>query len=222
MKNRLFPVLIISLSLFTSSYADLYPPASGNIKILVLMSVKDYGPNIFLTMDDAEKYGFEITVTAVDTPLTGCSLFSPLPALRVDTLVSGITKVTDYDVILIGPASWRTDSDPYRDILADTHALKLIKNAADSGLVIWSICASVRVLAAADVIRGKKIVGVAEFRAEIEAAGAIFLGEDLPPYIDGNIVTCRRDQYYHEQNCRAMVIAVENIKTIGRVEGAKR
>jgi len=222
MKNCILSITFASLVLVASSFARSEPPGSGNIKVLVMMSVKDYGPNIFLTMDDIGKYGFEITITAVDTPLTGCSLFSPLPALWVDTLVSGISTITDYDVLLVGPASWRTDGDPYRDILDNAHALQLIKNAADSGLVIWGICAAVRVLAAADVIRGKKVVGVADFRAEIEAAGATFLGEDLPPYIDGNIVTCRRDQYYHEQNCRAMVNAVEDMKAMRTIKGDKK
>jgi hypothetical protein len=47
------------------------------------------------------------------------------------------------------------------------------------------------------------------YQNEYTAAGATYLGDDHPPVIDGNIITCVRDQYYHVKNSEAIIIALQ-------------
>jgi putative intracellular protease/amidase len=183
---------------------------SKNIKVLFLLSNTNYGPNYYLTRDDMEEYGYEVTVAGVTRTLSRCALFGGLPSITVDTLISEIGKITDFNVLAIGPASWRA-GDAYRDMLSDPNTLRLIKAAADSGLVIWATCGGVRVLAAAGVLRGKKVIGAETYKTEYLAAGATYFGADHAPMIDGNIITCVRDQYYHVQNCEAISYVLQNV-----------
>jgi len=181
-----------------------------NIKVLAVMS-RDYGPNTFFTLDDFEAYGWDYTMTGVNERINPCPLFDGLIPLTMEVLVSEITDITEYDVIAIMPASWRSQADAvYTDLLESPEAIQLIKSAIDSGLVVYATCAGVRVLAAAGVISGKNVVGTSNFKNEFEAAGATYLGNDSPPVIDGNIVTSVRGQYYHIHNCQAIATALEN------------
>ena len=204
-----FMVCLIALGLFFLLSPVEVSAGEKNVKILVLMTNTNYGPNIYFTRDDMQEWGWEVTLAGITSTLTGCAGFGGLPKITVDTLVSQITKITDYDVLAIGHASWR-QGDAYRDILNNQAALNLVKSAADSGLVIWAMCGGVRVLAAANVIQGKNVIGAAVYLQEYEAAGAIYIGYDHAPVIDGNIITCVNGQTYHTQNCEAIAIALQN------------
>jgi putative intracellular protease/amidase len=221
MRKHLFNLLACLLCAEMTGIAAISGAGPKNIKVLFFLPALNYGPNSYLTKDDMVKYGFEVTFAGVTRTLSGCSLFSALPAITVDTLLSEISRITDFDIVAIGPASWRA-GDAYRDILNSSHVLQLIKSAADSGLVVWTLCGGVRVLAAADVIRGKNVLGAAVYKSEYENAGATYVGDDHPPVIDGNIVTCVRDQYYHVQNCEAMVKAYFKTSKIQPSDGVKK
>lgn len=180
---------------------------SNDIKVLFILS-NNCGPNTYYTMDDMEKYGWQITKAAMTQTVTPCSLFGGLPTITVDKLLTDITDITEYDAIALMPASWRA-GNAYADILVSAYAKSLFKAASDSGLVIWTLCGGTRVLAAANIINGKRVLGASVYQTEYLNAGAIYLGEDHLPVIDGNIVTCMRDQYYHYKNGEALTTALE-------------
>jgi len=68
--------------------------------------------------------------------------------------------------------------------------LAMVRNFAGAGKPIAAICHAAQVLAAADVIKGKKISAYAACAPEVRMAGATYV--DLPPdgaITDGNFVT---------------------------------
>jgi len=181
---------------------------TADIKVLFVLS-NNCGPNTYYTMDDMEKFGWQITKAAMTQTVSPCPLFGGLPTITVDRLLTDITNIAEYDAIALMPASWRA-GNAYADILASSYAKNLFKAANDSGLVIWTLCGGTRVLAAANIINGKKVLGASVYLSEYQNAGAIYLGDDHLPVIDGNIVTCMRDQFYHYKNAEAMTTALEN------------
>ena len=54
---------------------------------------------------------------------------------------------------------------------------------------VGSICHGIEILAAADVIRGKRVTTIPRCRLDAEFAGAIYVAEPL--VIDGNLFCCR-------------------------------
>lgn len=196
-------LLTILLILFSQEKAK-----SADVKVLFILS-NNCGPNTYYTMDDMEKYGWQITKTAMTLTVSPCPLLGGLPTITVDKLLTDITNIAEYDAIALMPASWRA-GNAYADILASSYAKNLFKAANDSGLVIWTLCGGTRVLAAANIINGKKVLGASVYLSEYLNAGAIYMGDDHLPVIDGNIVTCMRDQFYHFKNAEAMTTALEN------------
>lgn len=58
-----------------------------------------------------------------------------------------------------------------------------------AGKPVASVCHGIEIVAAADVIRGRRVTTVAKCRYDAESAGATYLDE--PVVIDGNLVTAR-------------------------------
>jgi hypothetical protein len=101
----------------------------------------------------------------------------------------------------------------FGDLLESQEALSLVSSAAADGLPVFAMCSASRVLAAAGVLRGKFMVGSPRFEEEYKRAGADYRGNprnDVPPAIDGNIVTAARGQAYDKANCQALATLVEN------------
>jgi hypothetical protein len=204
MKRRfnisIYFVLLLIVIVSNKSY-------SNDVKVLFILS-NNCGPNTYYTMDDMEKYGWQVTKAAMTQTVSPCPLFGGLPTITVDRLLTDITNIAEYDAIALMPASWRA-GNAYADILASAYAKSLFKAASDSGLVVWTLCGGTRVLAAANIINGKRVLGAAVYQTEYTNAGAIYMGEDHLPVIDGNIVTCVRDQFYHYKNAEALTTALE-------------
>ena len=184
-----------------------------DIKVLLLMG-RNWGVGYFMNRDVFEHYGWRITVAGSSDSLPPCpysSEFGVGPMIP-DLLISQVEDVSEYEAVVIVPASQFANSDPYSDFLDSPETLGLIKSAAEKEIPILTICSGVRVLAAAGVIDGKRVVGEPKYQQEYEASGAIFVGKDHPPVIDGCIVTGARDMYYNLQNCEALASALEERK----------
>ena len=159
-----------------------------------------------------ERYGWQVTLTALKARVDSCSASAEQLGSRsitVDTLLSDIVDVGCYDVLSVMPGS------SHSALLHSTRALAMIREAARRGLVVSAWCRGVRVLAAAGVLDHRRIVGHADYRQEYEQAGAIFLGDDHPPVIDGNIVTAVRSRYYRTEACEAIAAAAA-VRRAGR------
>ncbi len=180
----------------------------------LLFVARNYGLNYFLNRDAFEEYGWNMILTGVMDSIPACPPVADqvgLAPIVPDILVSDITDIKAYDCIIIMPAagSYNPVPDPFGDLLQNPKALDVIASAVKEELAVSAVCAGVRVLAAADVIREKKVVGSPRFQEEYEKAGAVFLGQDHPPAIEENIITGARDLYYSFANCQAIVTVVE-------------
>ncbi|MFW9843063.1 MAG: DJ-1/PfpI family protein [Candidatus Thorarchaeota archaeon] len=169
------------------------------IRILFVMD-QDFGYCYGPIRTVFERFGWEITTTALNASLTSCN-YAHNYVLEVDILLTDITDVTEYDIVTIMPGS---SHDALR---TNETALNLIRDAVSENLIVTAWCRAVRVLAAADVIDGKNVTGRADYQAEYEAAGATFF-ELVPPVTDGNIITSVRSTFYREETCNAIAAAV--------------
>ena len=160
----------------------------------------DYGVNYHYIRIVFERYGWEITTTALNQTIFECSYGGGTP-LNVDILISEISDVTEYDVVTIMPG------ESHENLRTNENALNLIQEAVAENLIVTAWCRAVRVLAAADVIDGKNVTGHVDYQAEYEAAGATFF-ESVPPITDENIITSVRSNYYREETCEAIAMAV--------------
>lgn len=70
----------------------------------------------------------------------------------------------------------------------DRRVVEIIRECDRLGKWIWSICHGIQLVAAADIIRGKKLTCYEHCRLEAEAAGGVWLREKVVR--DGRLVTC--------------------------------
>ena len=209
--------LILSLVIISNVRAD-------NLKILILLS-QYYGANYYFLHDNAEKYGWDMTLTAVTPTVGPCTSYASglgCPTITVDLTISEIDDITEYDILAISSASTYVGVPPHQDILNSPEALALVASAVDEGLVVCAYCTGVRVLAAADVLNGVNVTGNPNYITEYITAGANWLGPQLPPVIDGNIVTSSRGMYYHIQITEAIATVLETLQSTDKNKGGEK
>ena len=200
MKNKTKFILMIMILSLCNLKAE-------NIKALVVFP-NQFGANSFLILEKLDEFGWDVTTTGVNSVIQPCYWGDPV---TVDVTISEVTNITNYDCLILCPMRWwQNPPNAYGDILNSPEAMDLFIAANDAGLIIYATCAGVRVLAAADIISGVNITGNTNYQNEYIAAGANFIGANIPPVIDGNIVTSTRGQYYWNQNPEAIKTAFEN------------
>ncbi len=183
---------------------------NNNPDILVVLP-EYFGANYCLVRDIFEKAGCDLTITGLNSEMTPCPWGAPLglESAVVDILLTDITDITRYDGIAIMSGS-RAYSDPCADLLGNQAALDLIHTANDNGIAIGAYCTAARVLAAADVINGVNVTGHQDYAHEYANAGGVYLGANIAPVVDGNIMTCSKGDYYHMHNAWAFLDIVES------------
>lgn len=96
-----------------------------------------------------------------------------------------VTEVSarDFDALLIpggnSPSRLRKSAD----------AVRLVRDLVESGRPVFAICHGPQLLAAAGVLKGRRITGYRSIIQEIERAGAQFIDEEVVE--DGNLVSSR-------------------------------
>ncbi len=159
-------------------------------------------------------YGWRLDLASVKGEIAACEFARKATGtanLETDLLVSEIGSVADYDAVIILPGQ------SHENLIADRKTLDLVREADRRGVVVAGFCRGVRLLAAAGVVRGRRITGHPDYAAEYEAAGARYHGfKDLetksdapPPVIDGNLVTVVRSKFFREEAGEAIRAAVE-------------
>ncbi len=192
-------VLTLTCGLGNSAFIIQAEAQEDPIKILFVMD-HDYGFTYSPIRTVFERFGWNVTTTALDATIISCDYSHNVP-LDVDILLTDIDDVTEYDILtIIGGSS-------HEMLRTNQTALDLIRDAVSEDLIVTAWCRAVRVLAAADVIDGKNVTGRADYQAEYEAAGATFF-ELVPPVTDGNIITSVRSTFYREETCNAIGAAV--------------
>jgi putative intracellular protease/amidase len=175
-------------------------------KVLVLLPDK-YGANFNLNYDNFRNLGWSITIAGTTKTIKPCPVYAaPLGCMPVkaDLLISDIENTDGFDCIAVMSGShWARN--PCGDIIADTSSIRLIQEAVKKNKVVIAFCTGTRVLAAADVIKGRKVTGNWNYEQEYLKAGADFMGKNIPPVIDGNIITCTAGDFYNVHNCESVI-----------------
>jgi protease I len=91
----------------------------------------------------------------------------------------------------------------------DPDLIRVVHYFFAGNLPVACICHGIEILAAADVIQGKKITTVPKCRFDAEVCGAVFVNE--PVVVSGNLVTARtwHDNYAFMREFMKMLHAVE-------------
>lgn len=77
----------------------------------------------------------------------------------------------------------------------DRSLLNAVRHCVSAGKPVCSVCHGVEIIAAADVIRGRKVTTVAKCQFDVETAGGVYVNE--PCVRDGNLVSGRT---WHDQH----------------------
>jgi hypothetical protein len=185
----------------------------GETKILLLVT-QQYGANYHLIRDILERYGWDITVTGVAPVVAPCPAYGGAfgcQPITVDTLLTEIGHTTAYDCLMIMPAmAWSGNS--HYELLGSPEALAFVATAVAEDLIVAAWCGGTRVLAAADVIEGKRVCGHHLYIQEYLDAGAIYVPGSPPPVVDGNIITARRGQSYAPETCEVVAAAIDSVQ----------
>jgi len=208
-------VLILTIHCINKSEV----PNSSGLRALFFVP-HYYGANYFLMRDAYEYMGWDVTHVSVSDTCQPCPAFAKvgdIPPIIPDKMVSQISNFNKYKVLSIvpSPGNFYKIQDPYQDIIGSKEALRFIDVAYENDLAVYAMCAGVKVLAAANIIQGKNIVGSSRFKQDYTEADAIYQGNDKndnPPLIDGNIITGTRGQTYNYTNAETVTSVAE--KTI--------
>jgi len=199
--------------------------STQNKGINVLLFVPNYfGALCHRVIDIFNDYGWNITLVGVTDTISACNgsiRYWNIPPLKMDILVSEILDISEFDALcVLQPSKWTNYPEygnPAGDLIQSPEVLNLVSSAAESGLVIAAWCAGVRVLAAADVISGKRVTGSSEYIDEYTAAGAIYVSENSYPVVDGKIITVSGMRYILDM-CEEIAISIEDKINIESVD----
>lgn len=171
-----------------------------------ILFVTDYnwGGNVPSIINHFNTYGWEVTTTAMNKTVNGCSYVNHA-SMEVDITLENITDLYIFDCVSILPGT----SHP--NLLNNIEFHRMIQNWVLKGLIVTAWCRAVRILARADVLNGRNITGHDDYQSEYEAAGATF-NYKVPPIVDGNIITSVRSNYYQLRTCELIRTTVENNK----------
>jgi hypothetical protein len=206
MRFSLSLLSVLLVSAFVLVQTGSFSPAEasngdpGEVKVLILVA-ENYGANYNLIRDVMELYGWDLTTVGVTPTVSQCFYGGPI---TVDTLVTEITDVSDFDVLLITTTRVLQTGGSHAQLLASPEALNLVADAVAESLLVVSQCGGTRVLAAAGVINGVTVTGKAEYLQEYLDAGAVWAGETDTPTVDGNIMTSLRNQINSRRLCEIM------------------
>ena len=193
--------VITETGTFLSNVTITETKSTNEVKILFIMD-NNYGANYHYIRPILEGWGWEVTLAGTVMTIEPCDYQSGSSTLGMDMLISEVSNISDYDAISIMPGN------SHEGLLSSQDALDLIKSAADAGIVVSAWCRAVRVLAAAEVIDGRNVSGHADYASEYIVAGANYIPGDVPPIIDGNIVTTVRSRFYRQDMCEAIAKAI--------------
>lgn len=216
---RLFLLFGLCTGISAQSVSSQINPS--DIQVLLIMD-DDFGvsyqveaQNILSIKEQLEGFGWELTVAGVKDTLVPCAwgseTFGTKP-FRTDLRVSVIDDVTKYQAVIILPGR------SHENLIRNRYVLDLISEADKKGLVLAAWCRGVRLLAAADVVLGKHIIGHMDYADEYKKAGAHYVRfykkgireffDVTPPFADGNIITTVRSLFYRDEMCLRIKQAV--------------
>lgn len=224
---------------FTSNYFTIILLILISTNILVYSNPTDQEIKILLVADDfigtsytisdervksigdiLEGYNWNLVLAGAKDTLVPCPWGKEamnqkisMPALNINSLQLPV----EYDGIIILPG--RT----FTNLTENSKFLSYLKTANEEGIPIAAWCRGVSVLAAADILRGKTIIGNFNLNNLYAEAGADYIDyyvktenqkrtfhDIIGPIKDGNIITTVRSLYYRSEMCSLIKNAVDS------------
>jgi len=102
--------------------------------------------------------------------------------VKIDKSVAQVSA-KDFDALLI-PGGYSPDR-----LRVDENAVNFVKEFAESGKPIFSICHGPQLLITSQAVKGRKITGYKSIMQDIKNAGAKFVDQEV--VVDGNLVSSR-------------------------------
>ena len=226
--NKIFQMsLLIYCVILSNLYGIENKKCSEQNKIKVLLVADDNYGSSFVAGDENtksikqqfEEFGWNMIISGVKDTLTPCDWGNQTygtDKMIVTQKISEIKNISEFAAIIILPGRG------FPNLLNNTETISLLKKANKDGLIVAAWCRGVRLLAAADIIRGKTVIGHFDYFDDYETAGANFIeysfmwdnGKKIfqnvtPPIRDGNIITTVRSLYYRNEMCQLIKVAVE-------------
>lgn len=181
---------------------------------ILLFAPREYGTNYNiddLTLsirDQMERFGWDLTVigngTSVNPCPVGASVYGNVPFDLDKNYRDVAANIKKYDCLTLLP----TDN-AYQEIIDDQEFIDFINLAHDSGLIIACWCRAITVLAEADLLDGIKVATHADYEQLVTDAGGIYMGDNIPPIVQGNIITSVRSSFYRTEMCETTKLMVD-------------
>ncbi|MFC1565827.1 DJ-1/PfpI family protein [Candidatus Neomarinimicrobiota bacterium] len=219
--------LLIFCSILSNLYADDDVKYIEQNKIDVLLIADDNYGSSFVVGDNQiksikqqfEEFGWNLIIAGVKDTLAPCDWGNQTygtDKMIVTKKISEIKNLAKFAAIIILPGRG------FPNLLNSAEMMSLLKRANQEGIIIAAWCRGVRLLAAADIIRGKNVIGHFDYFDDYKAAGANYIeysfmwdnGKKIfqnvtPPIRDGNIITTVRSLYYRNEMCQLIKETIE-------------
>ena len=219
--------LLIFCIILSNLYADDDVKYIEQNKIDVLLITDDNYGSSFVVGDDKiksikqqfEEFGWNLIISGVKDTLAPCDWGNQTygtDKMIVTKKISEIKNLTKFAAIIILPGRG------FPNLLNSAEMMSLLQRANQEGIIIAAWCRGVRLLAAADIINGKNVIGHFDYFDEYKAAGANYVeysfmwdnGKKIfqnvtPPIRDGNIITTVRSLYYRNEMCQLIKETIE-------------
>lgn len=165
-----------------NSYAAAPTPdrLKRNARVLILAADDVQDLEFFYPYYRLSEEGYEVDVATPDG-----KGFTGKKGMGLDT-VKAISEVQEEDYALLYIPGGKAPEE----LRKNEQVLRIVKDFAEAGKPIASICHGAQVLASADIIEGKRIAAWPEIKDEVEEAGATFVDEALVE--DGQFITARK------------------------------
>ena len=168
--------LLIFCIILSNLYADDDVKYIEQNKIDVLLITDDNYGSSFVVGDDKiksikqqfEEFGWNLIISGVKDTLAPCDWGNQTygtDKMIVTKKISEIKNISEFDAIIVLPGRG------FSNILNDIEMISLLKKANQEGIIIAAWCRGVQLLAAADIIRGKNVIGHFDYFEEYKAAG---------------------------------------------------
>lgn len=153
-------------------------------RVLLLLGKQYEDEEARLPIEFLREHGADVVVAGINKEvLEGLHGRSKIP---VDVTIDEVGDLNDYDAMVIpggrGPAHLRKDPG----------VIELVKKFDATGKPIAAICHGPQLLAAAGLLRGKRITSYPAIRQEMSQAGAEWSDEAV--VVDGSLITSRRPE----------------------------
>ena len=146
------------------------PQALKGVRLALLMGPCPEEPEVVVPLDFLKASGAEVDIIAPDwTPrdwLPAARFWTPTLKIPYQKKISEAV-VADYRGIILVGGTWNPAV-----VRNDPKMLNFIRQAAEQGLPIFSICHGAQILISAELVKGRSVTGSPDIRIDLSNAGA--------------------------------------------------